>query len=108
MRLSKGAIGVVRPALTYGAVVWAKSTEAALLQRDLRRVQRLGMTMIAPMCPSTPTAGLELLTGVPPLDLLVQEIAIQTFTRLNLQPEGWSGFKKKEKMASESDDRCST
>ena len=86
--------GVVRPALTYGAVVWAHSTRSAFMQKELKRVQRLGLIMIAPIRPSTSTCGLELITGVPPLDLLVQEIAFLTFARLNLQPSGWSGFKK--------------
>ena len=90
--------GIVRPAITYGAVVWANSTKSAFIQRDLQRVQRLGLIMIAPMRPSTPTAGLELLTGVPPLDLQVQETAIQTSTRLNLQPSGWSGVNKRNKL----------
>ena len=89
--------GVVRPAITYGTVVWAHSTKSASMQRVLQRVQRLGLIMIAPMRQSTPTAGLELLTGVPPLDLQIQEIAIQTSTRLNLQPSGWSGVNKRSK-----------
>ena len=89
--------GIVRPAITYGAVVWANSTNSAYIQRDLQRVQRLGLIMIAPMRQSTPTAGLEFLTGVPPLDLLIQETAIQTSTRLNLKPSGWCGVNKKNK-----------
>ena len=85
--------GIVRPALTYGAAVWAHATKFAHVQTDLQRVQRLGLVMIAPMRASTPTMGLEVLTGLPPLDLQIQEIAIQTSNRLNLQPSGWIGAK---------------
>ena len=52
--------GIVRPALTYGAVVWAHSTKSTVIQKDLQKVQRLGLAMIAPMRPSTPTIGLEI------------------------------------------------
>ena len=85
--------GIVRPALTYGAAVWAHATKFVHVQTDLQRVQRLGLVKIAPMRASTPTMGLEELTGLPPLDLQIQEIAIQTSTRLNLQPSGWIGAK---------------
>ena len=47
---------------------------------------------------STPTAGLECLTGVPLLDLHIQEIAIQTSTRHNLHPSDWSGVNKRNKL----------
>ena len=89
--------GIIRPALTYGASVWAKCTQSASTQMALQRVQRLGLVMIAPMRPSTPTTGIEVLTGVPPLDLHIQEIAVQTSTRLNLKPSGWSGVFKNHK-----------
>ena len=83
--------GIVRPALTYGAVVWARRASTAFMHRQLKTVQRLGLTMLAPMRPSTPTSGLEMVAGLPPLDLHIRELAINSYNRLDLRPSGWTG-----------------
>ena len=87
--------GIVRPALTYGSVVWAQAAASAYMQKELSKVQRLGLTMLAPMRPSTPTSGLEMVLGVPPLDLHIRELAISSLNRLNLQPSGWNGSSRR-------------
>jgi ribonuclease HI len=82
---------VVRPAITYGALVWAKSTQTKTVQAKIRKVQRLGLILTAPMRRNTPTVGLELITYVVPLHIRIMELAISTFNRIGRPPDGWSG-----------------
>jgi hypothetical protein len=86
--------GIVRPALTYGAVVWAKKACTAGNAHKLKKIQRLGMLMIAPMRRRTPTEGLEVILNVPPLELIIQHLAINSYNHLNLKPRYWSGKKR--------------
>jgi hypothetical protein len=58
----------------------------------LQRVQRLAITRVAPTCQGTPTAGLEVIPGVPPLALYVQFLATASYSRLHLKPNvHWTG-----------------
>jgi hypothetical protein len=86
--------GFVRPFLTYGSVVWAQKTSMVRVTNKLKKVQQLGMLMVAPMRSHTPTTGqIEIILGVPPLDLYIQFLAATTSNRLNLQPLNWEGKK---------------
>ena len=76
--------GVVLPILTYGCAVWAREVSTSItLQGKLKKLQRLGMTSIAPTRRSTPTAGLELVYNLPPLHLIIQETATNTYLRMS-------------------------
>jgi hypothetical protein len=84
--------GIICPFLTYGAVVWARKTSMVLIAKKyLLKVQRLGMLRVAPMRQHSPTMGMEMIFGVPPLELYIQHLAASTFHRLNLQPHEWDG-----------------
>jgi hypothetical protein len=67
-------------------MVWANSTNLALNQSALQKAQRLGLVMVAPMRQNTPTKGLEIVLGVQPLHLRVQELAKHTYNRLDRSP----------------------
>ena len=64
--------GIIRPALTYGALVWARTTEAKGIQNSLTRVNRLAVTALGNFRRSTPTAGLEVICNITPLPLHIQ------------------------------------
>jgi ribonuclease HI len=49
------------------------------------------MMMVAPVRLKTPTAGLEILLGIPPLAIYIQQLAVTTSNRLSLLPNGWTG-----------------
>jgi hypothetical protein len=83
--------GIIRPFVTYGAVVWAGKSAMARVASKLLKIQCMGMIRVAPMRQHTPTAGLETILGLPPLDLYIQYLAITTFHHLNLQPRNWEG-----------------
>jgi hypothetical protein len=39
----------------------------------------------------TPTAGLEMIMGLPPLEIHIQYMAAHTYNRINLTPKDWTG-----------------
>jgi ribonuclease HI len=67
--------GVIRPALTYGAIVWSRTASQAWAKKKLQGLQMMALSQIANVRPSTPSAGLEVMYGVPPLDLFIQNCA---------------------------------
>ena len=79
--------GIVRPALTYGSIVWACKTKSAKMQAEFKKLQRLALIQVAKVRPSTPTTALEIIYNVPPLDLLIWEIAQKTAVRIGVDPK---------------------
>ena len=77
-------MGIIRPSITYGSVVWAKATDQTGVKKKLDSVQRLGLLSIAPVRRSTPTQALEIIYDIKPLDLHVKEMAMKANIRLNL------------------------
>jgi hypothetical protein len=67
--------GVIRPALTYGAIVWSRNASQAWAKKKLQRLQRMALSQIAHVRPSIPSAALEVMYGVPPLNLFIQNCA---------------------------------
>ncbi len=77
--------------VTYGAIVWAN--KATNYKKHLDRVQRLGLLTMAHVHRSTPTAGLEAILDVMPLDLYAQSAAVQVVLRVQGRNQsGWDGI----------------
>jgi len=77
--------------LTYGCVVWAKAAERKYVKANLNKLQRLGLTSIANVRRSTPTAALEIIYDIPPIHLQIKEKAMNTFLRLgDLKNTQWT------------------
>lgn len=74
--------GIIRPMLSYGSMVWAKACESQTSRKKLSSFQRLGLMQIAPVRRGTPTAAMEILYDVPPLDLFIKDTAVKTFLRI--------------------------
>ena len=79
--------GIVRPALTYGSIVWAHKAQSEDMKAKLTKLQRLALLHIAPVRRSTPTAALELLYDVMPLHLYVLECALKASLRIGIDPK---------------------
>jgi hypothetical protein len=77
--------GVIQPAQTYGAVVWLRTASQAWASTKLQRLQRMALSQIAHVRPSTPSAALEVMYGVPPHDLFIQNCAQNAAIRV--QPD---------------------
>ncbi len=64
--------GMIRPVLTYGSLVWAHAAQTKTFETKFRQLQRLSLMSMGHFRKSTPTAGLEIIMGLPPLDLWVR------------------------------------
>ena len=89
---------IVRPMLTYGAVVWVNCLDKKGLTNELRKVQRLALKMITGCMHSTPTAGMETLLGIAPIEETIKAAALSTCVRLHntgywIDTEGKTEFK---------------
>ena len=85
--------GVVRPALTYGALVWTRGCllhdgsavnqlrMKTTLRVQLERVNRLALMLLGHFRRSTPTGGLEVIGHIMPLDLYIIKTALLAFLR---------------------------
>ena len=77
--------GVIRPALLYGCLIWHKAVDSAIIKDKLQRLQRLALLTIANVRKGTPTAAMEIIFNLPPLDLIIKEMAAKTYVRLNIE-----------------------
>nr|XP_022904166.1 uncharacterized protein LOC111416393 isoform X2 [Onthophagus taurus] len=68
--------------LTYGAVVWWTRTSKSTATTALNRIQRLACLYVTGALRSTPTAAMEIMLNLPPLNLHIQEVALVTMKRL--------------------------
>jgi ribonuclease HI len=73
---------IVRPMISYAAVVWWNKTEQVTAQQMLGRVQRLACVGITGAVRTTPTAALELLLDIRPLHIHVKGEAMAACYRL--------------------------
>ena len=84
--------GIVRPMITYGAIVWGPAAEQDWVEKALRRLNRLAMSTIVRVPRSTPTEGLEVILGVKPLHLHIKYEGFASYNRLKNQlPLTWDG-----------------
>ena len=80
--LSRWAMtGIIRPVLTYAASCWAHAVTGRKTLKELEKVDRLGLLSICQCAPSTPTKGLRVIYGVPPLKYLIDKLACDTFVK---------------------------
>ena len=84
--------GIVRPALTYGAVVWwQKSYDATHIKR-FTKISRLALLTFGSAQKGTPTIGMEAIGYLPPMDLFLEgEVAKTWFCIRDICPEIWDG-----------------
>ena len=77
---------VILPSVTYAAFAWYMAVDKRQYLRDLTdRLQRHATLMITRGLKSTPTANLEIMAGLPTINLLFQELAAKTAARLQVQ-----------------------
>jgi hypothetical protein len=74
-------ISVVRPILTYAALLWWKKASQISVNRKTAHLQRFAGVSITGTMHSTPTAALEVI--LPPLGIYIEGKARQATYRLN-------------------------
>ena len=73
-------MGIVRPMLSYGALVWAHETKPFITK--LTRLNRLAINPFCSIPRSVPTGFLEIMLNVQPLHLFVKREALKSYFRL--------------------------
>jgi ribonuclease HI len=85
---------MVRPIISYGCLVWATSLNKTILKL-LDRPQRLAMIAMMSPLRSTPTAGMEVILGITPLDLHIEGEALKARIRTRKDENlTWDGLGK--------------
>ena len=64
---------LILPSLSYGAMVWGHSNFSKTTHDKLRQLNRLAACLTAPVRKTTPSAGLEVVLGLKPLELVIME-----------------------------------
>ena len=83
---------MARSVSTYGALVWANTTTGTI-RMELARLQRKAMLGMTASMRSTPTAGMEVVLGLLPLELHARELAVSARLRTrSLLTDGWDGI----------------
>ena len=90
--------GIIIPSLSFGAIVWSKVCEHDDIMKRLTRLNRFMALSLMPVRKSTPTMALEVILGLKPLDIRIEEIALKAFLRvLHKDSIKWGGVFKKDK-----------
>lgn len=63
---------VVKPKITYGATVWWPKVEQSTAKLELSKLQRLACICIMGAMSTTPTAAMETILNLPPLDIVIK------------------------------------
>jgi ribonuclease HI len=82
--------GIIRPAISYGSLVWAKACMKEKNIAKLRKVNRLALLSFGFLRRSTPTAGAEVINHVMPLDLHILMEAVSAWWRTGHWLGSWS------------------
>ena len=68
--------------LSYCSIVWSKVCTTSIARYKLSKLNRLAALTMLPARKSTPTSGLEIILGLKPLDLQIQENALKAILRV--------------------------
>ena len=87
---------VVKPRITYAALVWAHSIQAISKKQRLGLINRLAAMMLTPTRKNAPTAALEIIHDLIPLELALKETALNAYHELTLMTQAsWTNNKAK-------------
>jgi ribonuclease HI len=75
---------VIRPSIFHGALVWWSKAMQKTTKIQLGRIQRMACLAITRAMKSNPTAAMEILLNLTPLDLVIQEEARMALNRLHI------------------------
>ena len=73
--------GVVRPTMSYAAMIWGHELGTQKIQAKLLTLDRLALISCAQVKPSTPTRALQIIYDLTPLRIFIQEQAMLTVIR---------------------------
>ena len=89
---------IIIPSISYGSFVWSHLlTSNASLAKLLDHVQRTALLLTTGAFNTTPSCYLNILSGILPLDLTIQKMAIKTYLRLKIAST-WSTGQKTDRI----------
>ena len=74
--------GIIIPKLTYACIAWGHELTTKLICNKLHSLNRLAMQSMTCLPPTTPTIAGEVILGLKPLDLVIQEQGLKDYLRL--------------------------
>ena len=87
---------VVKPRITYAALVWAHNIQTISKKQRLGQINRLAAMMLTPTRKNALTVSLEIIHDLAPLELVLQETALNAYHRLKLMSQAtWTKKKTK-------------
>jgi len=92
---------MIRPIISYAAVVWAVGLGIRACELKLSSLQRRACIAVSSAFPGTPTAALQMLLGLPPLTSFIEGVAMTGAYRLK-QVGLWSGGYIRDTLAHQS------
>jgi len=75
---------VIRPSIFHGSLMWWSKAMQKTTKIQLGRIQRMACLAITGAMKSTPTAAMEILLNLTPLDLVIQAEARMALYRLHI------------------------
>ena len=85
--------GIIRPTLSYAAMVWGHAIEHDDIEEAFRKMNRKAMNTIVKVPRSTPTRAMEIMLEIQPLHLHIKKEGLSAFLRLQAQlPLNWVGI----------------
>ena len=73
--------GMVRPAISYGCLVWGRAAKLKGWHKKFRKINSLILRMMAPQRRATPIASMELMTYTEPIDIFLKKEMIMAYYR---------------------------
>ena len=75
---------IIRPTITYAAVVWWSRVDKKVACNKLNHIQRLACLYITGAVRTTPTLALEIIVGLRPLDIHIKQEAMLSCYRMRI------------------------
>jgi ribonuclease HI len=88
---------IVRPVISYGVTIWGPALQKHTNCNKLMKIQRLACLATTGVMRSTPTAGMEVILGLLPLDLFLKQEAVRGMFQLR-RTNRWYTWNESRKM----------
>lgn len=75
---------IIKPRITFGANMWWRAARLATVKEKLNVTQGMALRRVLGTMRTTPTRAMESLLDIPPLDIVIQELAMRTMLRLRI------------------------
>ena len=83
---------IIRPMVAYAATIWSSALDLVTVRHKLTQLQRLACVHITSAFPGTPTAALEMLIGLPSLDVFLKGEAALSAYRMKCNSSWKAGY----------------